>query len=419
MNLLIISNVFPPGFVGGYELGALECAQGLLAAGHKIGVITSDYFQDDAGELDDLNIERSLECHYVSHRLNSDPADIAVAEGFYANYANIRKIGSAIRRFDPDVVLLWNLMGLGTLGIIEFLQATGVPVVLVLMDNIFAKVDRNSAVFDKYAAVFGQPRFGAATKVVAISRNVMNEVTETLGFTPADVSYVPAWVHASYTVAEPAHRAEGAAVRFVVCSRVAPHKGVDIIADAAEELIRRGESAFSIDVYGAGQVAPFLQRVQSKGLAGTIRYRGCKSKAGMLALFPEYDALLFPTWAREPFGFNVTEAAGAGCFPIMTAGIGASEWFVDNVDCMKVARTAQEVAAAMHRTMHMQAEERRQMRAAALQTAKRYLTFDRWLTVIERVCEEMRSRKDPTALNQSRSTQSAFLFLSQLWRETL
>ncbi len=419
MNLLIISNVFPPGFVGGYELGALDCAQGLRAAGHKIRVLTSDYFQDDAGELGDLNVERSLECHYVSHRLNSDPADIAVAEGFYANYANIRKIGSAIRRFDPDVVLLWNLMGLGTLGIIEFLQATSIPVVLYLMDNIFAKVDRSSAVFDKYVAVFGQPRFGPAIKVVAISRNVMNEVTETLGFTPADVSYVPAWVHASHTVAEPAHRAEGATVRFVVCSRVAPHKGVDIITDAAEELIRRGERAFSIDVYGAGQVAPFLQRVQSKGLAGTIRYLGCKSKVGMLALFPEYDALLFPTWAREPFGFNVTEAAGAGCFPIMTAGIGASEWFVDNVDCMKIARTAPELAGAMHRTMHMQAEERRQMRAAALQTAKRYLTFDRWLTVIEKVCEELRSRKSPNAVELSRSMQSAFLFLSQLWREAL
>jgi glycogen(starch) synthase len=419
MNLLMIGNVFPPGFVGGYELGALDCAQGLLAAGHKISVLTSDYFQDDSGELRELNVERSLECHSLSHDLNSVLPDTAVSEGFYVNYANIRKIGSAIRRFDPDVVLLWNLMGLGTLGIIEFLQAAGIPAVLYLMDNVFAMVDRRSALFDKYVAVFGQPRMGATTKVIAISSNVMNQVTETLGFTPADVSYVPAWVHASHTVAEPAWRAPGAPVRFVVCSRIATHKGVDIVTDAAEELVRRGERAFSIDAYGAGQVAPFLQRVQSKGLAGYIRYLGCKAKADMLALFPQYDALLFPTWAREPFGFTVPEAAGAGCFPIMTAGIGASEWFVDNVDCMKVARTAQELAGAMHRTMHMHAEERRRMRSAALQTAKRYLTFDRWLTVIERVCEEMRSRKDPNALKLSRSTQSAFLFLSQLWREVL
>ena len=135
-------------------------------------------------------------------------------------------------------------------------------------------------------AVFGQPRFGAAIKVVAISRNVMNEITETLGFTPADVSYVPAWVHASHTVAEPAHRAEGASVRFVVCSRVAPHKGVDIIADAAEELIRRGESAFSIDVYGAGQVAPFLQRVQSKGLAGIFDISAANQRPACWLCFP-------------------------------------------------------------------------------------------------------------------------------------
>jgi glycogen(starch) synthase len=419
MNLLLISNVFPPGFVGGYELGALDCARGLLAAGHKVSVLTSDYFQDDAGELGDLNVERSLECHFLSHGLNSVPAELAVSEGFYTNYANIRKIGSAIRRFEPDVVLLWNLMGLGTLGIIDFLQATGIPVVLYLMDNIFARVDRKSAVFDKYAAVFGQPRFGKATKVVAISHNVMNEAAQTLGFMPEDVSYVPGWIHLSHTVAEPACRTDGDPVRFVVCSRVATHKGVDVVTDAAEELLRRGERAYSIDVYGAGQVAPFLQRVQSKGLSGYIRYLGCKPKAEMLALFPEYDALLFPTWAREPFGFTVAEAAGAGCFPIMTAGIGASEWFVDNLDCMKIARTAQDLAGAMHRTIHMQAEDRRQMRRAALQTAKRYLTFERWLTVIEQVCEELGSRKDPTAADRSRGTQSAFLFLNQLWREAL
>jgi glycosyltransferase involved in cell wall biosynthesis len=198
---------------------------------------------------------------------------------------------------------------------------------------------------------------------------------------------------------------------------VAPHKGVDLVADAAEELVRRGECAFSIDVYGAGQVAPFLQRVQSKGLGGYIQYLGCQPKARMLALFPQYDALLFPTWAREPFGFTVSEAAGAGCFSIMTAGIGAGEWFVDNMDCVKITRTVQELTAAMQRTLHMPAKERLRMRAAALRTARRYLTFDRWLPVIENLCEELRGKKEPGAVNRSRSTQSAFLFLCQLWRE--
>lgn len=412
----MISNIFPPGFVGGYELGALDCAQGLLAAGHQINILTSDYFQDDAGELRELNVERSLECRYISHRLNTDTSDTALSEAFYVNYTNIRKIGSAVRRFNPDVVVLWNLMSLGSLGIIKFLQATGIPVVLYLMDNVFGGVDRASVLFNKYVEVFGQPHFGAVTKIIAISRNVMSEVRETLGFMPDNVLYVPAWGHASNMVAMPDRRANHAPVRFIVCSRIAAHKGVDLVVEAAEELVNRGDTGFSIDVYGAGQVAPFLQRVQSKGLAGYIRYLGCKPKNEMVALFREYDALLFPTWEREAFGFSVTEAAGSGCFPIMTAGIGAGEWFVDNVDCMKIARTAQGLAGAMHRSMYMPIEEREQMRRAALMTARRYLRFDRWLPVVERACEEMRSKKTPNAANSSRSVQSAFLFLSQLWQ---
>lgn len=419
MKILLISNVFPPGFVGGYELAALDCAAAFFAHGHEIRVLTSDYFQDDSGELERLKVERSLQCSYVSHHLNTLETKVLAREGYYVNTFNLRKIGSAIRRFEPDVVMLWNLMGLGTLGIIEFLQAAGVPVMLYLMDNVFGMVDRSSCLYDRYVAVFGEPHFTSSTKVVAMSRNIIGEISHNLGFIPEDIQYIPAWMPQSAVAPEPERREKDAHVRFVVCSRIAPHKGVDLVAEAAEQLVRQGDTAFSIEVYGAGQVAMFMQQVHARGLADHVSYGGCKAKAEIIPLFRRYDALLFPTWPREAFGFNVVEAAGGGCFPIMTGGIGASEWFIDNVDSMKIRRTPQDLAAAMQRTMWMTSEERYQMRIGALETARRYLTFERWFKVIENACVKLASSKPANIANRSRSAQSALLYLTQLWLEAL
>jgi glycogen synthase len=416
MNLLFVNNVFPPGFIGGYELGAYEIAQGLIARGHKVNVLTSDYFQDDDFELREMDVERTLECNFVSHEILSEAT--ARIQGFYINNNNIRKLGSALRRWKPDVVILFNLMGLGTLGILQFVQASGIPVILYLMDNVFLMVDRHSDIYAKFVSIFGRPVFGPGVKVVAMSRNLIGEISQTLGMGFDEVLYIPGWVDLADDLHEPLS-GHDTAVRFVVCSRIAPHKGTELILDAAANLVRRGAVEFSIDVYGAGQVGPFLYGVQVRKLNGFIRYCGCKPKSEMLKLFGQYDALLFPTWQREPFGFTVSEAAASGCFPIMTSGIGAGEWFINDVDCIKIARTAESLASAMYRTIAMTADERIRLRRAAMKTARLNLSLDHWIKVIERTCGEMTDKRTFADTDMSRGIQAAFLFLGHMWRESL
>jgi glycogen(starch) synthase len=308
-------------------------------------------------------------------------------------------------------------MGLGPLGIVQFLQRSGIPIILYFMDNVFSLVSRNSPVYNNYVSIFGPPRFDIATRIIAMSRNVLEQVGVTLGTTFEDVLYIPGWIHLK-NAAEPVFNS-GGETRFVVCSRVAPHKGTDIVLDATEELARLAVTGFSIDVYGAGEVGPFLQKVQSKGLSRYIRYLGCKPKQEMQALFGNYDALLFPTWEREPFGFTVSEAAAAGCFSIMTSGIGASEWFVDDVDCMKIPRTSDALLTAMYRTIRMPPEDRQRFRVSAMQSARRYLTADRWIDRIELECLSMGKKKARNNCDASLGVESAFLFLCHMWKNSL
>lgn len=41
MRILVLSNLYPPDFLGGYELGCRQAAEALAAAGHDVLVLTS------------------------------------------------------------------------------------------------------------------------------------------------------------------------------------------------------------------------------------------------------------------------------------------------------------------------------------------------------------------------------------------
>ncbi len=418
MKILILSNIFPPGFIGGYELGALEVAIELQNMGHEIKVLTSDYFLDDLEELKALNIDRSLICYSTSHE--AIPLELRVKKELFYDFHNIRTLGSTIRRFNPNVVLLFNINGLGPISILQYLDKNKIPTVLYLMDNIFRGLESHFTIYKKYKEVFGSIQFGTSIKIIAMSKNIINEVVHAIDQDLGVITYIPGWVDLRRVNASLIIPKEGGYTRFVFSSRVAPHKGIDIIIDAAAKLIKNGFQNFIIDVFGAGEVSLFIQKVKAMRLDKHISYQGLVSKNEMLSVFSKYDILLFPTWEREPFGFVVSEAAAAGCFPILTNGIGASEWFFDNYDCIKIRRNVDSLYAAMLQTILASKQDIYRMRTNALRLARSNFSLQKWLPVIEQTCMEMTNKmgyKDH--YNMTRQIESAFMILNSMLADTL
>ncbi len=190
MKILIINNLFPPGFIGGYELGALDIANGLHNNGHKIQVLTSNYFWDEREEFKFLNVSRSLSCFSVYHPLLSPD----LVKNLYYDFQNIRIIGNAIRQFKPDIVLAFNLLGLGGFSIIQYLQKISMPTILYLMDNIFSGIDIQSPFHLHFEKLFGQLKFNQLTHIISMSENLVREVNLTLNVQLEQVTYIPGWV---------------------------------------------------------------------------------------------------------------------------------------------------------------------------------------------------------------------------------
>jgi glycosyltransferase involved in cell wall biosynthesis len=185
-------------------------------------------------------------------------------------------------------------------------------------------------------------------RVISMSQHLLDEIERIAGISfPQTTHLVPGWADIS-AVSPHEPYLHGGVTRFVTAGRVAAHKGADLILEACARLQAEGES-FIVDWFGDGELARYADKARAMHLSDCFRLQGLRSQAELLRLYAGYDAFLFPTWEREPFGFAPVEAAGCGTPPIITRNCGASERFVDGVHCIKIERTAHELTDAMGR----------------------------------------------------------------------
>jgi glycosyltransferase involved in cell wall biosynthesis len=381
MKILIISNVFPPRFIGGYELAAEDVGRYLASQGHTIEVITSDYLLNDEQLPEFSKITRSLQ---GSGMLNSGFQMSSGDE--YLNLWNIRQISIAIGTLNPDLIMVWNIQMLGSVGILKFIGSTGIPSYLYLMDDVLAQVNPVSQEYAKFRDTFGDLELAKNFRVIKMSQNLENELRNRYGLSVKDAITIPGWIDlsGSHKINDGIlHLSKKDNFKFVFSSRIAAHKGIFLVVEAVKRLAEEGVTNFSVDIFGNGEVEVIMRRVADLKLDGFIKYKGVYSKSEACSILTNYDALLFPTWPREPFGFIAIEAAAAGCIPIITQGIGAAEWLKNGVDSIKIPQSAHDLASAMLLVMKMETEDLLALKRNAIEGARLNFNFQDWMRFLE------------------------------------
>ncbi len=409
MRFLLISNLFPPEVIGGYELVAFELAQHLATLGHEVAVATSPLVNHNA-EIADLPFVVHRTMFYTGLSLDRlNPADEAFRSGMI-QLANISALRILVENFNPDQVLLCNIAGLGALGLVTFLAEIGFSPAIYLGDNVFNQACVDTGMREAFFRLFGATKALRSLRCLPVSHTVLEEIQQGLNVPLACPLFVPGWVPDELP---PLVCRESGPARFVFSSRLAPHKGIWLLIESAKHLLACGDMEFTIDVYGGGQVPEFIQRVHAEGLGGHIRYQGMLSRDTMLNAFREYDGLLFPTWRREPLGLVPFEAAAQGCIPIMTAQIGAAEWFTA-IDSIKVERNPLALAGAMQSLMMMPIAEREAWRQRISTNVRQRFNASRWIKQIEQVLSQLPPRR-PTV--DAQTVQDTMFSTTRIWRD--
>lgn len=349
MRLLVLSNLYPPFVLGGYEIACANVAQALAARGHAVSVLTSwCHLPGTSG--DPAWVHRALDLHWHAPSDNRNP--VLRARELHAascsSYANTLRLLEHLRAFRPDLVYVWNPIGIGAAALLDLLNHVGVPWALHLMDRVPVDIATHTGgaalgLFDARGSALY-----ASARILAMSRHLLDEIERLAGIAfPQGADLVPGWADLSEALPHQPYLRDGVA-RFVTAGAVAPHKGIELILEAGTRLKAKGR-AFTIDVFGDGRLPDYVDRVRALDLAGHVRFLGPRAQAELMRAYAGCDAFLFPTWEREPFGFAPVEAAGCGTPPIMTRHCGAAERLVDGVHCLKIDRTADALADAMDR----------------------------------------------------------------------
>lgn len=348
MNVLIISNLFPPDVVGGYEVGCAEMAAQLESRGHRVTVLTA--FNSEMAEWNDPpNVKRSLHLADVYSKKPQGSA-IANSEEFFSRVVylrNVFEIVSELKSGSYDIVYCFNLLGLGALGICDALTALRVPWVWHLMDNIpNIMMDgirpEISALFECSATRTVRPN-----AFMVMSRTLLSEIERLQVKLAAPVEIVPGWAKKPSKPDTVRNRVRDDVLRFVVVGTLSEAKGTPILLEALSMIQPSLQDRITVDFYGSGDVSYFRREVGRLKISSPVTFHGHLPLQHVLDALPSYDALLFPTWPREPFGFVAVEAGMAGLAPIITRGIGASEVLQDGVSAIMIDRSAKAVAAAI------------------------------------------------------------------------
>lgn len=378
LKILVVSNLCPPEYEGGFELSALRNAESLRALGHEVDLITSKFRKSFQGERTDR--------HFVSRifRLSTAKDGWALASSFMdgsskldfsfgelAKQVAIRmaNIGSilgmlqvssrneaAMRGFlsdkEYDVAYVFGLHMIGT-SVIHPLMAKGIPLVYHQGDEWLAAYIFGSPVKHAILTAFAPLRYRRERKidlsrVVTVSHFMKTRFGE-LGFPLDGVSVIHRGFEHATSLVETTDRY--APPVFLLASRLALYKGIHIAIRAAETLdAQMPDQPWEMWIAGGGDpkvVAFFERMIAELKVEHRVKLLGKLSRDQVIQHMRRSTAFISPSVFDEPFGNTNIEAMASGA-PLIASRSGAIEEIVVNSESGLIYNRASHNELASH-----------------------------------------------------------------------
>lgn len=345
MRILALTNLYPPHYLGGYELICYMVVNALKARGHDVQVLTSNHAvpgRPTAGK--ENGIERSLKIH-----------------GFYGHpwlgFGGLRHIEAhnnkvlleAIQRHQPELVYVWNMGGISK-SMVLTLQRLGIPTVYYLSDHWIARgfdsdvwiqwwnrenPGKGAGMMRKVAGAVGYrrncqkiaptnpPKHVRFQRLYFCSK-ALRKLTASAGFEVMHgaVIYPPVETE---RFNHPPKPETSRMTELLWVGRLAADKGV-MTALKAMQLVQ-GKFEGTLDIYGSGDVeytSELKEFVKTHNLP--VRFASAGMEA-MPEIYKKHDGLLFTSEWAEPFALTPLEAMASGLPVIGTLTGGSREIF--------------------------------------------------------------------------------------------
>lgn len=346
MRILVVSNFYPPHFIGGYEIGCRDIVEGLKSRGHAVSVLTSFYGVTRTEQPG--HVYRWLQTD-MALRINGSSTDLPKI--VWKESVNRRAFDRVCRALLPDVVYVWNPTHI-SLSIAVRAQQMGLPVCYFVSDHWLSRWNSDAL----YSLKHRRPR--------RIGRRLIWKPLITLlnisGLLPGDdpdLSHVQfasrylkrAALETQRSVADaevihwgidverfPFNRVTHSPTRLLYVGQLTSLKGVHTAVEALKLLVKDpSHRSTLLTIVGGPDYDDRIHRlVSSLGLESNVRFTGLISRDRLPVLYRNHDILLFPSVWDEPFSIALLEGMSSGLAVVGTATGGSTEILEDEFNAL-------------------------------------------------------------------------------------
>jgi glycosyltransferase involved in cell wall biosynthesis len=388
VKLLVLTNLYPPQALGGYELSCQDVMRRWQAGGHSVTVVTTTTrLRNDAVPGDgavpggDGDVHRVLEWYWADHRLQHP----AARDRLRIERSNRRRLAELLDATQPEVVSVW-AMGCMSMSLVSLCLERRLPMVVVVGDDWLRygpRADGWLAAWSRRPRAIGRlatllsgvptspPVLPAPVTVAFVSEFVRDraradDAVGAVGFSTSEI--VPPGIDPTDFPPRPAEPRPWRG-RLMCAGRVEPRKGFDVAVRALADL---DDATLRIIGPGDGHLGDLLDLARDIGVADRVVPADPVPRHQLAALYADADALVFPSRWEEPFGLVPLEAMSQSTPVIATRRGGSAEFLVDGTNCLEVAvDDPAGVATAVRRLAADPALRDRLVRAGS-ETAARY-----------------------------------------------
>jgi glycosyltransferase involved in cell wall biosynthesis len=365
MKIIAFSNLYPPVYIGGYEIGAAQVVEELRRRGHEVLVLTAhDYFfQQATGFLhqEHAPAERATLldaglCVFGSLTTLAKQQPIAFLRRVWGTFWARRTYRERIRAFQPDAFLVFNPWGVVAPVIDDFVawsRTSGAPVHAYVSDHWLAAWPTGNPLWPLLHRLHGSQR-----RWVRAAGKVFHKVLRECRWVADPLPLFDGYFYCSdyirrlsrensvgiaeHTVAHwglpeverlpsvgPEHFNGPLPLTLLYAGQLLPHKGLKVLLRALlycqkqHRLVVVGDDSTDY----AAQCKSLAAKL---GLGERVFFAGRKKHAEMLELMAHTGHLLVvPSEWDEPFSIVVLEGMGVG-LPVLASDTGGTaEGIVD------------------------------------------------------------------------------------------
>lgn len=335
-RILMVSNLCPPDYDGGYELRAYQVAAALRNRGHVVDLLTSRYRADFTGrKLDEPWVHRIFEYVPVSNSktawryLDRVPRRIACT---LVARSNVPAMRAFLSGREYDIAYCFGLQRISLATVLPVVEQN-TPILWhagdgYLADHLYA-FRKNVTGYHAALSLLAGKWYRVERELIdyrniAFVSEFLRDECAAKGLQPRNPFVIPRGFEGD--LQHDVERSRSAPPVFFIACRIDPNKGIHVALHAAGALqARRPDLQWKLQIAGganSGYINDINKLIASHRLAGRIELLGHLPRADVLARMRSAAAFLSCAVYGEPFAGTIIEALASGT-PLIGSNVGA------------------------------------------------------------------------------------------------